>query len=170
MILKLLASALVIAGCGSVGFSMCNNYQKELDSLEDLIRCLEWMILELNFRMPPLGQLCMDASQEAKGKVQSVLNRFAKEMDEKISPNLAQCMAVAIAETQDIPEMLCKHLKDLGSSVGVFDIEGQVVALQAVLERCKQDYLFLSNEKEHRLRNYKTFGICAGVALVIILL
>ena len=170
MMVRIFASILVIAGCGGVGFSMCHQFMKEERELESLIRGLEWMILELNYRMPPLGELCMEASNRVRGNVHIVLRRFAEALEEQVTSDISLSMDRAMASVNDIPETLSIRLKDFGASAGQFDIAGQVVALESVLERCKQDHDLLRSRKEHCLRNYKTFGICSGIALVIILL
>lgn len=169
MIIKVFAAILIVSGCGGIGFSMCKNYLKEERSLESFCRCLDWMILELNYRMPPLHQLCEEASNIGFGEVKRVLKCFAEELQRQIIPGVSLCMETALASVEKLPEKLEKHLKDFGASVGTLDINGQLDALHALSERCKQDVNAMEQQKQNRLQNYKTFGICAGIALVILL-
>lgn len=169
MIMRMFAAVLVISGCSGIGFSMCRNYLKEERALESLNRCLDWMILELNYRMSPLGQLFMDASNLGDGDVQLVLKRFAEELQRNVTPEVSICMDAALASVGQVPARLKTYFKEMGASVGTLDLNGQITALHTISERCKQEVKVMKSQGENCLRNYRTLGICAGITLVIIL-
>jgi len=58
----------------------------------------------------------------------------------------------------------------LGTSLGRYDLPGQVKGLQNVREECTLELEKMKNNQEERLRSYQTLGLCAGTALVILLL
>ena len=57
MILKWIGVALVVAGCGSVGFKISANHRKEEKALRQLIGILDYMECELQYRLTPLPEL-----------------------------------------------------------------------------------------------------------------
>ena len=170
MITKIFGAALIIFGCGGVGFSMIRNYKREEKALEELLRAIEWMILELNYRMPPLAVLCRDASKIHNGVVSQVLDKFSRELDQQVTPDVSACMHAALSTSSNLPEFARIQLKQLGTSLGGFDLQGQLSELEGAAKRCRNELEIMRNGREGRLQNYQTLGLCAGAALVIFLL
>lgn len=170
MTIRILGAILIISGCTGVGYALSRNYRREERAMEDLVQCLEWMMCEMNYRMPPLAALFRGAAEVCKGTVSQTMGQMAYELEQQLTPNIGACMHAAIAAVPNLPEKPGDHLRALGTSLGHFDLEGQIDRLQAASILCKQELKRMSNERETRLRNYQTLGICAGVALVIILL
>jgi hypothetical protein len=57
----------------------------------------------------------------------------------------------------------------LGETLGRFDLQGQLRGLEAVKKNAEFELEQLRSNQDVRLRNYRTFSICAGAALVILL-
>lgn len=161
---------MIICGCGGVGFTMIRYYKKQEKTLQDLCHSLEWMILELDYHMPALPAVCRGAANISTGCISKVFLCLADELDRQITPDAHTCMMVAISRVSDIPERTIVHLKDLGTSIGKFDLQGQIVGLKTILIMCKGELQVMKKGSEVRLRNYQTLGLCAGAALVILLL
>lgn len=168
--MKLLGAMLMICGCSGVAFAMCSNYRRAEKALEQLIRSLEWMSLELNYRMPPLASLCASVSQITDGAVSSVFEAFSKELQQQITPDVSVCMDAAIQAVPRLPPAAIPHFKNLGIRLGRFDLQGQIAELEAAAAVCREDHSKMSRNRELRLRNYQTLGICAGIALAILFL
>lgn len=111
--LKLWGCVLVIVGCGGVGFSMCQNHRHLERSLEQLVRCLDWMVLELNYRMSPLSVLCRGAGDISDGEVKKVFLRLAEELDRQIVPDGPTCMAATLATVSRMPAIIQKHFENI---------------------------------------------------------
>ena len=56
MELKLLGAILIVAGCGGYGFSLCTRYRKRERALSDLVRALDRMECELQYRRSCAGE------------------------------------------------------------------------------------------------------------------
>ena len=56
----------------------------------------------------------------------------------------------------------------MGSSLGRFDLEGQLQGLESVRIYCREQLDELSKDRDVRLRSYQTLGLCAGAALAIL--
>ena len=77
------------------------------------------------------------------------------------------------AELQDKAQSfprLRRMLLLLGHSLGRFDLSGQLKGLASVRERCGQELQALRSDRDSRLRSFRVLGLCAGAALVILLI
>ncbi len=159
---------MVFAGCGYFGFRTAGFYMAEERMLRKLIAVLDFMSCELQYKLTPLPDLCRQASWETTGILRKLLYTFADELDSQISPNVRSCMDAAICRCSALPELTKKCLCQLGSSMGRFDLSGQIQALESVRITCRNHLSKLEAGKEMRLRSYQTLGLCAGAALVIL--
>lgn len=167
--IKILGVLFIVFGCGGIGFLLVRSYRKEVECLQQLTQCLQWMICELNYRMPPLSTLFRGAAEGCKGPISQVFNRFSRELDQQFTPHVSICMNVTLDSFSDLPVKTYHHLRQLGTSLGHFDLQGQVSALEASLTLCQQDLQQLQLKKDEKVRNYQTLSLCAGVALALIL-
>lgn len=168
--IKCMGALLIVLGCGGVGFSMCRRFRALERSFEALCKCLAQMTWELKSRMPPLSELCRSASEMATGALSRTLESFARELDAQLIPDVASCMEAALRKNDDLAPEIAAQLRDIAASLGKFALCEQLEALEAASERAKIALGELREGKTLRLRNYRTLGICAGVALAILLL
>ena len=170
MNVKLIGAVLIIAACGGVGFSMAASHRREESALRQLVAALDYMGCELQYHLLPLPELCRRAAGACTGPVRSVLESLAAELDSQIAPDAAACMTAALAKTPKLPHRLRKNLAELGTSLGRFDLPGQLKGLEAARISCRRDLEELSRDRDVRLRSYQTLGLCAGCALAILFL
>lgn len=170
MNLKLIGAILIIAGCGGVGFSMAATHRREEAALRQLIRALDYMGCELQYRLTPLPELCRNAAGECTGIVSTVLAKLAKELEAQIAPDAVSCMNAALSKAARLPQRTKKNLQLLGSSLGQFDLQGQLTGLEAARIQCRRELDELSKDRDVRLRSYQTLGLCVGSALAILFL
>ena len=81
--------------------------------------------------------------------------------------NAAACMSQVLAQS-DLSPRLKTLLDKMGTTLGQFDLDGQLRGLEELRTLCAQELIALSEGKEDRLRSYQTLGLCAGAALVIL--
>lgn len=168
MSLKWIGAILVIVGCGGVGFSMAASHKREEAALRQLIGCLDFMECELQYRLTPLPDLCRQAARDAKGIVGQAMENLSRELESQICPDADSCMYAALKQCNNLPERTAEGLKLLGTSLGRFDLAGQIKGLESVRSWCRRELDALSVNREHRLRGYQTLGVCAGAALAIL--
>lgn len=147
---------------------MAASYKREEWALRSLLRALDYMTCELQFRLTPLPQLCRQAGKECRGAVGMVLTGLARELENQISPDANSCMYAAISRTEHLPGEAEKALRLLGSGLGRFDLDGQLRGLEQVRGHCRRALEQLEGSHEHRVRGYQTLGLCAGAALAIL--
>ena len=160
-------AALVIAGCGGFGFSIASGYKREEGILRQLLRVLNYMEWELQYRLTPLPELCRQAGKETRGTLREVFFNLARELEWQTSPDAASCMTAALKRSHELPRRIRGIMKQLGHTLGRFDLPGQKQGLEEVKEACRMELEALGKNRETRLRSYGTLGLCAGAALAI---
>ena len=170
MPLKYVGAILIFLACGAAGFLMAAGYRKEERSLSELVRVLDFMSCELEYRLTPLPQVCRSAANSAQGCIQKVLGALAVELENQISPNAACCMQVALSAAKDMPPSVYGAFQALGESLGCYDLDGQLKQLAAVRQQCAAKLTQMQSDGEERIRRYQTLGLCAGAGLAILFL
>lgn len=168
MSIKWLGAVLVIVGCGGVGFSMAAGCKREEWALRSLVSALDFMTCELQFRLTPLPQLVRQTGQECRGIVGEVLTELAVQLESQIIPDADSCMYAALSRFEHLPKAAEEALRLLGTSLGRFDLPGQLQGLEQVRAHCRRELERMNAGKEQRLRSYQTLGVCAGAALAIL--
>lgn len=170
MPLNYIGAFCVFIACSAVGFAMAANYRREEKLFSEVIRILDNMECEMEYRMTPLPQMCRNAAQIGSGCVGKVFLALAEELDGQISPDAACCMQIALSSVSDIPQPISDALAQLGNSLGRYDLDGQIKEIAAVKRSCSVDLEEMCRNRDKRVRSYQTLGLCAGAALAIILL
>lgn len=168
MSLKWIGALLVVAGSGGVGFSMAASYRREEQELRYMAAALDYMTCELQYRLTPLPELCRLAGKESGGCVSKLLKNLADKLESGVGTDAASCVAATVQAAGGIPHRLRQCFALLGTTLGRFDLEGQLSGLEAVRTHCRRELELLSAGRENRLRSFQTLGLCAGAALAIL--
>lgn len=163
-----LGAILIVAGCGGYGFSLAAKHRQKERTLSDLVRELERMECELQYRLTPLPELCRMASRDTSGLLRRLFLAFSRELEQRMMPDAASCMRSVITRFSISSRELRMILSELGESLGRFDLPGQLKGLEAVRRKCLMELEALGRNRTERLRCYQTLGLCAGAALVIL--
>lgn len=170
MQIRLIGAVLIVVGCSAFGFILAAAHRREMKTLRQLIGILDYMECELQYRLTPLPELTRQAAMETSGVLRNVFGRLSNELEDQISPNVANCMHSAMEQEGDIPVVTAQCLCSLGQTLGRFDLQGQLNGLESVRQMCRRKLDTLERNKQTRLRSYQTLGICAGAALAILLI
>ena len=170
IMLKWIGAIMIIAACGGFCVMLAASYKKEERTLKNFINALDYMVCELQFRMNTLPDLCRQTAGECDGILRQTFIMLANELDDQISPDVRQCMNTVLAKTKDLPPLTKESFQLLGENLGRYDLSGQLVGLENVRQECRIKLSKLSGNKEMHLRSYQTLGLCAGAALVILLM
>ena len=168
MILKVIGAILVIISCGGFGFYIVLAHRQQVDELRQLVAALDYISCELNYHLTPLPELCKRVSHRSKGMIRVAFDSFGRELEKQISPNVSGCMQAALSTTKEFPQITKQCLMNLGNSLGLFELEGQIKGIESVRYDCVQQLKQLSHNDQLRLRSYQTLALCAGAALAII--
>lgn len=170
MTLKWIGAILIVCACGGFGVHLSAVQKREEKALRELMSIMEYISCELQCRLTPLPQLCRLAAQNHSGNIAKVFDLFARELDMQISPNAGISMSSALSQCPAVPEGVAQLLHQLGSSLGHFDLEGQLKDLNSIQSLCAERMRYLSENRDTRYRTYQTLGLCAGAAIAILLI
>jgi stage III sporulation protein AB len=168
MTYKWIGAIFVVAGCSGFGFRMASVYRKQERFLRQMLLLLEDMTCQLQYKLLPLPELCRVVARRIDGPLRSVMRKFAEEMEQQVAPDAASCMAAALVSVDSLngkQRLLCS---ELGHCLGVYDLPGQLKGLELVRKNCERVLKNMECNRELRIRNYQTLGICAGIALAIL--
>lgn len=165
---KWLGAILIIASCGGFGAILISHYRTTELYLAQLLRIIDYMRNDLQYRLTPLPTLCHKATELSCGELRNIFSNMSRELDWQSEPEAAGCMRIAIERGRGISKTLRKLLIDLGRCMGCFDLEGQLRGLEEIHKLCEDEMKNLEKGRAVRLRNYSTLMLCAGVSLVIL--
>ena len=168
MLYKWIGAILIISGCGGFGFSIASVHRRDEHTLRLLVSALDYMECELQFRMTPLPDLCRMVSSQTSGYLHDIFFSLADSLDMQLSPDVNTCMNAVIRQHPLSSPTTVYYLQLLGTSLGRFDLNGQLLGLESVRSSCRKTLDEMGKNRENRLRSYQTLGLCGGAALVIL--
>lgn len=167
--IKVIGAVCITAGCGCFGFAMAAASRKEERQLEILLKSLEYMSCELNYRQTPLPVLCRDSALGERGTVPDFFRELARELEKGEAPDVQVCVYEVLQRLR--PEnALRKQLRELGATLGRFDLPGQLRGVEAVIHSTQDALRRFRDGAPERRRSWQTLGLCAGAALAILFL
>ena len=169
MTIKILGAFMIILSCGSFGFILASNYKREVKTLKKFISALDYMECELQFRLCPLPELCRMTSSETEGVLKDVFLSLSQELEDQVSPDVRSCVRSVLSRITNLPHSTAECVRLLGDNLGRFDLQGQLKGLDGVRSECRVKLNKLCGNSEVRIRSYQTIGLCAGAAIVILL-
>ena len=167
---KWIGALCIVGSCGGFGISLAVQQRNEEKLLCQLRAVLDEMLWELPYRLTPLPELLRHSAKGRKGILPEVLLELAEQLDRQVLPYALSCMHAAIGSPVLSFPRLHQLLLLLGHSLGRFDLSGQLQELTALREQCDGEIQELRLGRSDRLKSYRVLGLCAGAALVILLL
>ena len=165
-----MGAGLILLGCGGWGFLMAAVSKQEQRDLKQLVRGLEYMECELQFHHTELPQLCDNVAQLLRGRIGHVFRDLRIQLDRQCGLDPASCMEAVLDGGDDLSPRLVAILRDFSSTLGCFDLPGQLKGIGSAKAAAEQMLGQLAENRESRLRSYQTLGLCAGAALAILLI
>lgn len=170
MAIKFIGALLIVVSCGVMGYQTSFSYLREISYFKDLIWILDFMQRQLQCHLTPLPLLCRLVYKENKCKISEVFLNLADILDSQTSNSVLDSMNMSIEMVGIQPDRVKNVLLKIGKILGKFDIDGQIKGIETVKEECIAILKSLSEHQRERSRSIKTIGICAGVAIAILLI
>lgn len=170
MTVKLIGALCIVIACGGAGYTMAAAHRREENGLRQLIGVLDFMGCELQYRLTPLPELFRFAAGEVHGALGQILLVLTEAMETRQSDDASECMRLALEKGNRLSPRVRKNLVALGTTLGRFDLPGQMQGIESVRQQCRRELDELEQNRDVRLRSYQTLGLCAGFALAILFL
>jgi stage III sporulation protein AB len=167
---RVLGAILIVLSCACLGFGSAAGYAKEVRILESFRSAVRYMRNELNCRCIPLPDLCKCAADTSEGVVAAFWSNLASELEAQICPDPLQCTLGALSRTKNVPQSMCDAVHMVGKTLGAFDLQGQLDGFDNICMHLDEVIHKRTKQQDIRVRGYRTAGVCAGIALAIILI
>lgn len=166
--MKIIGVIFVILSAGSVGFQMAAALRRKSGLLRELEDALRLMRSEIDVYGTPLPQVFAAMAASTDGTLEALFSCIAKDMDANrwVTPSDAVRLALQNVEDDNIGSVLLPLSKMLGK----YDIEAQLQGINSALLQTSQKITDLEQERKLKSKTYRTLGICAGLAVAILLL
>ena len=170
--IKLLGKAMIVLGSGSAGFGFARAVRAQLRQLNALLAALEAMKGEIEYRLTPLPELFAALGEGTEPVTAAFFRGCAAmmEADRALPPQLVLGRAMEQTTSLQWSARTRETVRNLAFSLGKFDLGGQVRAIELAQERLRAELAEVQAGSRARCRSYETIGICAGLALAVILL
>lgn len=170
MIVRWMGAICVLGACGKAGFSIAAECIARNRALEMLLRSLEVMECQMEYRLTELPELCSILTSACSGPVQQVFREFGKELAGHTQADAAVCMALAVERTPNLPAACGEILNSLAKGFSSPDLEGQLKSLSYAKSRVHTLLDAGMEEQAGQVKSYRALGLCGGAALAILLL
>lgn len=169
--LKIMGACFVAAASLMSGWASRQGMQQQLRLRRQLRLALELMQGEMELRMPPVAELFETVGQQLGGELGQFFQGTAVEMAAVTGRPPQTAMRLQL-EKEPLPleQEERRMLLELGGCLGRYDLTGQARALN--LYKRQADGLIAAGEDtiHRRARASMTASVCAGLALIVILL
>lgn len=173
MILKLVACAAIIGGCGCMGIMLgtrCKKRTQQLGEFRSALKQLEFDVDFLNITLcESFGKI---ASNSSEG-VRSVFSYIMKRLSENRCIDMESCWAKAFKIYSNelyINDDDKKIIEDFAKNLGSGDRENEMNNIKAADMRLKIAEEDSHTEGEKNSKMYRGLGFLCGIFLVIILI
>ncbi len=168
--IRLVGAILIVVGSASAGFCMAGNVRRMQRIYRDALRATAYMKSEIECYLTPLHDIYTQLSHV----MPKPLSTLFSALHQQARRSLGLLPAVHYSRARQmlknpLPHELGQIFAEMFDMLGRQDAVAQIRAITLAEERLNEVLINISSEKKERCRAYETIGVCAGIALVIIL-
>lgn len=172
MIVRIIGMVLIFTSASALGFGAAMRVRTTRNQLQGLDDALGMMACELRYAMTTLPGLCGAVANVATGAIGELFRELSRALcrSDLQSPEAAMREAIDKTKRLCLPQNIIFCLLELGQNLGQFDVEGQLAVIEQSRQRIRACLSQYAADAPQRCKSYRTLGICAGMALVILML
>ena len=166
--LRFLGAAFVVLSSAWVGFASARRLRRAGRELDELRAALEQMESELRCAAPTYAALCQRLAERSTGAVSGFFSALATDA---AAPDFEPVGATRRAVERSglcLPPASFLSLEQLLDGFGRFDLAGQLRQLGLAREALTHQAGRLREQTEAKCRSYEILGLCAGAAVLIL--
>ena len=170
--LKLIGLSLILAASGAVGAGLAGTVRRQQAQTLALIDALLRIRHELQYRLTPLPEIFAALGGSRNREIAEFFSRLAALLSSAQTCTVGYACRQALAQTRGLSLSSAARgtILSLFDSLGRYDLEGSVQALDLALSRLREEVKALQNSAAARCRTYLTLGVCTGLAAAVILI
>lgn len=170
--MRLFGAFFVVIASAFVGFGFAAAVRRQCRQQEALLSALELMKNEMLYRMTPLSDVFAQLRSGGESAVAELFERWSENLYGTAYMSVELALQRAIEQTHELnlpPESL-QTLRTLAQSLGKLDVDGQCSAIRLAQTQLESQLALTRAGSEKRAQSYRTVGVCAGLAVAVILL
>ncbi len=162
----------IVISASAVGFGYAGAIKRQIAQTTALLTAVRYMKEQIVYRLTPLGELFTELAGLDDGEIAKFFAYCADVMraDRTSTLQAIFCDALRACGNLQLSRRTVRTLLSLALVLGKFDVDGQGRALDAAALRLADEIKELEENRHERCRGYRTIGICAGLAVAVILL
>ena len=168
--LKLIGLSLILAASGAVGAGLAGTVRRQQAQTLALIDALLRIRHELQYRLTPLPEIFAALGGSRNREIAEFFSRLAALLSSAQTCTVGYACRQALARGLSLSSAARGTILSLFDSLGRYDLEGSVQALDLALSRLREEVKALQNSAAARCRTYLTLGVCTGLAAAVILI
>lgn len=151
-----------------IGIMFANKYKERVNDLKEIKRALNIFKTKIEYTYKPLPIVFSEIAEEFNGGVGEIFKIAEIKMKEE-SADMAWEYAINNSKTSMKREDLVV-LENLKKMLGKTNIEGQLSEIDLIQEFIEEQINLAEGEQQKNEKLYRSLGIIAGIAIVIILI
>ena len=170
--IRLFGAGLVALAASAAGFGFAQRVRVQCAQLDALSWALETMTSEMSARLTPLPEIFLLLGSGAQKDVSLFFKTAAMALTTPPGCTVPVAFKRGFAAAMNFRpgEQAVQALYALSAGLGRFTLERQLAAIEQAKTAVTRELLSLQAQKQARCRSYGTIGVCAGLALAVILL
>ena len=166
--IRIIGAALLVIGFSLIGYVRSKKKKTSLLDVVELIRAMDLMICELEYRKTSLPELCTFVANNTTGCISKFFREFGDVLSKNVALSVRDAGAIALESIEDITMHAKEYVITLVDSLGAFDVSGQIAEINAVKEESKvalkrKEEKFLLTDKTDRI-----LWVSLGLVIAII--
>lgn len=167
---KLFGGFLVVCASAWVGFGAAKTIRSLENNLHEMRSALEYMKCELLYTTDRYSDLCRKLAHNSTGKVSAFFHALETMSSLDGYEPIGSTSKAMKSSGLRIPPAAEYAVEQLFDGFGRCDMNGQLQKISLCSAAIEQQSEQISKSAETRCKTYETVGICAGVALMILVI
>lgn len=166
--MKLIGIVFIVCSMAYMGIHLSNGFRVRRKLLQQFMKCLPIIRNEIAFCGTPIPKIFRLLADHMDGELQDIFRQVSVCMDAAKTMTPAEAMEQTVMTrkyTCLVPRML-----ELADKLGNYDVEAQIVGIDQVKSQTEVQMAELDQEQAQKGKVYESLGICAGLALAILLI
>lgn len=172
MLIKLIFSLLIVAGCTMIGTIYASSLGERVKLLSGLQSTLQMLETEIVYGGTPLPLLLPRVAEKSKTEISAILLDATDQLSLKEGATFAEAWRRAVKMNYGKSALHNDDLDiliNLGNNLGISDKENQVKHIRLSMEDVRRNFEVALALQQKNSGLYRHLGLLAGISIVIIL-
>lgn len=172
-IMKIIGCILVIASSTGMGFFFSNEMKCRIDDLRELKKLIGLLRGDIRYANTPLPEAINSITRRQSGRFDAFFRNVSDKLHELSGHTFSEIWKAATEKELANTSLTKKDKSQLiqfGDNLGYLDKDMQMNTIDLYLSQLEDEITDLSKTVKEKAYLYNTFGIMAGVFIVIIMI